>query len=139
MPPPEYGQSLGGLSLNLLSTDLSRATQFHTDVLEVHVKYVDSDLLVAEGFGTSWMVHADHTYDQHPLLGLVGTAPTRGVGMEIRVHGCDPDFVAERAVAHGFEVFDGPRDQPDHGLREVHIQDHDGYMWVADVPLLGEE
>ncbi|NNC79306.1 MAG: hypothetical protein HKN94_04050 [Acidimicrobiales bacterium] len=55
MPPPEYGQSLGGLSLNLLSTDLSRATQFHTDVLEVHV------------------------------------------------------------------------------------QDHDGYMWVADVPLLGEE
>ena len=34
----------------------------------------------------------------------------------------------------GEDVLDGPRDQPDHGLREAHIVDDDGYVWVPDVP-----
>lgn len=135
MPPPEYGQSLHGLSLNLLSADLGRAAMFHTEVIGATLRYEDADLLIADGYGTSWMVHADHTYDKHPLVSLAAASSPRGAGLEIRLHGTDPDAIAAAAIDQGFTVFDGPRDQPDHGLREVHIQDHDGYMWVVDTPL----
>ena len=135
VPPPEYGRSLGGLTLNLLVTDLERALLFHRSVLGVQIRYADPDMAVIDGFGTSWMLHADHTYDQHPLLAHAQAVGHRGSGAEIRLHGLDPDAVAERAAAAGFDVFDGPRDQPDHGLREAHVLDQDGYVWVADVPL----
>ncbi len=135
MPPPDYGGSLGGLTLNLLVTDMARAIEFHRSVLGVDVRYDDEDMAVVEGFGTSWMLHADHTYDAHPLLGRTTPVVPRGAGVEIRLHGIDPDEAADRAVAAGFEVFDGPRDQPDHGLREAHLVDQDGYTWVPDVPL----
>ncbi len=61
--------------------------------------------------------------------------PRRGAGVELRLHGCDPDGVAERARQNGFRLLDGPRDQPDHGLREAHVIDADGYVWVPDVPV----
>ena len=84
------------------------------------------------------MVHADHTYDKHAFLADTRSASRRGAGAEFRLHGCDPDATAERAQQLGFKVLDGPRDQPDHGLREVHIIDADGYGWVPDVPLSGQ-
>ena len=59
----------------------------------------------------------------------------RGAGLELRLHGCDPDDVAQRARQRGYQVLDDPRDQPDHGLREAFILDDDGYIWVPDVPL----
>ena len=136
MPPPDYGRSLNGLTLNLLVTDLTRALEFHRSVLGVDVRYDDADMAVVDGFGTSWMLHADHTYDAHPLLDRTAAVVARGAGVEIRLHGLDPDLAAERAGAEGFEVFDGPRDQPDHGLREAHLIDQDGYTWVPDVPLI---
>jgi predicted enzyme related to lactoylglutathione lyase len=135
MDPPDYGHSLTGLTFNLLTADLDRAAIFHTEVLGVFIRYRDGDLLIAEGTGTSWMVHADHTYDKHPLMGLAQQSSPRGAGLEIRLHGLDPDAAVTAAQHLGFKVFDGPRDQPDHGLREAHIQDGDGYMWVPDVPL----
>lgn len=135
MDPPDYGHSLTGLTLNLLTADLSRAALFHTEVLGVTIRYQDEDLLIAEGAVTSWMVHADHTYDKHPLMKLAQASSPRGGGLEIRLHGLDPDQAAAAAEQHGFTVFDGPRDQPDHGLREAHIQDGDGYMWVPDIAL----
>jgi len=60
----------------------------------------------------------------------------RGAGVELRLHGCDPDIAAAKALELGFVVLDGPRDQPEHGLREAHIVDADGYVWVPDLPLL---
>lgn len=135
VPPPEYGRSLGGMTLNLLVTDMERALLFHRSVLGVEVRYADLDMAVVDGFSTSWMLHADHTYDKHPLLAHAQKVASRGSGAEIRLHGLDPDAAAERATAAGFVVFDGPRDQPDHGLREAHLLDQDGYVWVADVPL----
>lgn len=135
MPPPEYGKSLDGLTLNLLVTDMVRAVEFHTDVLGVDVVYSDPDITIVRGFGTRWMIHADHTYDEHVLLDVARDAKARGAGLEMRLHMRDPDDAAAAAVAHGFEVLDGPRDQPDHGLREVHLMDQDGYVWVPDVPL----
>ena len=135
MAAPDYGQSLTGFSFNLLSTDLARALQFQRDVLQVTLLHEDEDLLIVEGFGANWMVHADHTYDKHALLADTLNEKRRGAGIELRLHHCDPDATAARAIELEFRVLDGPRDQTDHGLREAHIIDGDGYVWVPDVPL----
>lgn len=135
MPAPAYGASLRGFTVNLLSQDLPRALIFQRDVLVAELLHEDEDLLIVSGFGNSWMVHADHTYDKHALLTDTHSSDRRGAGVELRLHGCDPDAVAERAGIHGFSILDGPRDQPDHGLREVHIVDDDGFIWVPDIPL----
>ena len=135
MAPPDYGHSLSGFTVNLLSADLPRALVMQRDVLQAQVLHEDPDLLILRGYDSNWMVHADHTYDQHPLLGDTQSANRRGAGLELRLHGCDPDAAAARARELGFTVLDGPRDQPDHGLREAHIVDADGYVWVPDVPI----
>ena len=135
MQAPDYGRSLSGFTLNLLSADLARALVFQRDVLRAEVLHEDDDLLILRGFGSNWMVHADHTYDQHPLYADTRKHSRRGAGAELRLHGCDPDETAARAAEHGFELLDGPRDQPDHGLREAHIVDADGYVWVPDLPI----
>lgn len=135
MAPADYGHSLAGFTVNMLSANLPRALEFQRDVLRAEVLHEDEDLLILRGYGVSWMVHADHTYDQHPLLGDTRVQPRRGAGIELRLHGLAPDGVAERARAHGFSVLDGPRDQPDHGLREAHVIDDDGYVWVPDIPI----
>jgi uncharacterized glyoxalase superfamily protein PhnB len=135
MAAPDYGKSLSAFSVNLLSTDLARALVFQRDVLQAELLHADEDLLIVQGFGGSWMVHADHTYETHPLLADTQKETRRGAGVELRLHHCDPDAVAERARAQGFKLLDGPRDQPDHGLREAHVIDADGYVWVPDVPL----
>lgn len=135
MAAPDYGQSLSGFTINLLTANLARALIFQRDVLQAEVLHQDEDLLILRGYGSNWMVHADHTYDKHPLLADTQSAPRRGAGMELRLHHCDPDAVAARAQSQGFTILDGPRDQPDHGLREVHVIDDDGYIWVPDVPV----
>lgn len=135
MAAPDYGQSLSGFTVNLLSADLPRALIFQRDVLRADILHEDEDLLIVRGYDSDWMVHADHTYDQHALLADTQRESRRGAGVELRLHGCDPDGAAERARSHGFRLLDGPRDQPDHGLREVHIVDADGYVWVPDVPV----
>ena len=135
MAAPDYGQSLSGFSINLLSANLERALQFQRDVLQATILHQDEDLLIVKGFGANWMVHADHTYDKHPLLADTLNETRRGAGVELRLHHCDPDATTARASEQGFRVLDGPRDQPDHGLREAHIIDDDGYVWVPDVPV----
>jgi len=135
MAAPDYGRSLSGFTVNLLSADLERALEFQRDVLHAEVLHADDDLLILRGYGSHWMVHADHTYDQHPLLEDTRAQPRRGAGVELRLHGCAPDDAAGRARQFGFRVLDGPRDQPAHGLREAHLVDGDGYVWVPDQPL----
>ena len=133
MAPPDYGRSLSGFTVNLLTTDIERSLVFQRDVLQAEVLHADEDLLILDGYGMQWMVHADHTYDKHPLLADTLAAGRRGAGVELRLHHCDPDAAVERARGLEFRVLDGPRDQPDHGLREAHILDDDGYVWVPDV------
>ena len=135
MAAPDYGKSLSAFTVNLLSVDLSRALLFQREVLQAELLHADEDLLIVQGYGSSWMVHADHTYDKHAMLADTQKETRSGAGIELRLHHCDPDGAAERARALGFTLLDGPRDQPDHGLREAHIIDADGYIWVPDVPL----
>jgi len=88
------------------------------------------------GHGAQWMFHADHTYDRHPLLPMVAGVARRGAGVELRLHGCDPDRAEAAAKRLGFEVLASAADKP-HGLREAYLADADGYIWVPDVPIPG--
>ena len=133
MPAADYGRSLKGLGVNLLVKDIDRAVAYQTAVLEARVVYSDPDFAVLEGCGASWMLHADHTYSDHPLSGSLGDEIPRGVGAELRLHGCDPDEAEARARALGELILAGAMDKP-HGLREAYLVDADGYVWVPDVP-----
>jgi len=135
MPADEYGRSLSGMGINLLVTDMSRALIFQRDVLAAEVVYSDPDFAVLRGYGAEWMLHADHTYNDHPLSGSLTPEIPRGVGIELRLHHCDPDQAEARARAGEHTVLAGALDKP-HGLREVYIVDPDGYVWVPDVPVV---
>ena len=134
MAASDYGRTLHGLTINLLVRDIDAALAFHRDVLDAEVVYADRDFAVVRRGEAEWMLHADHTYHDHPLSGSLGAGLARGVGAELRLHGRDPD--AAEAAAHrlGYSVLDGAADKP-HGLRETFILDPDGYLWVPDVAL----
>jgi catechol 2,3-dioxygenase-like lactoylglutathione lyase family enzyme len=135
--PPVYGRSLRGLGINLLVRDTERTVAFVRDVLGLEIVYSDPDLAVFRHGGQEWMVHADHTYDAHPLLPRTRVAALRGGGVELRVHDVDPDVAVAAALAQGYEVLE-PADNKPHGLREAYILDADGYVWVVDMPSLSK-
>jgi catechol 2,3-dioxygenase-like lactoylglutathione lyase family enzyme len=138
MEAPDYGRSLKGFGVNLLVRDVPRAVAFAKTVLGATLVYGDPDFAVLRhgsgGNAAEWMLHADHTYSSHPLLSLTGDGAVRGVGVELRLHGCDPDAAVARARGAGHYVMAEAADKP-HGLREAYIADPDGYVWVPDVPL----
>ncbi len=135
MSPPDYGRSLRGFQVNLLVKDVARSVAFAREVLGASVIYADPDFAVLRhGERSEWMLHADHTYGSHPLLGLTGDGAVRGAGVELRLHDHDPDKAAAAAARHGYTVLAEAADKP-HGLRESYIVDPDGYVWVPDRPL----
>lgn len=134
MPADEYGRSLTGLTLNLLVDDIEKSLNFQRTVLGVTVVYSDPDFAVVRGYGAEWMLHADHTYDRHPLRIAANAAGQRGAGAELRLHGCDPDQAEAAAMENGFEVMASAAGKP-HGVREAFLVDPDGYVWVPDIPL----
>lgn len=137
MPAPDYGRSLTGLGINLLVADVARAAEYQKEVLGAEVVYADPDFAVLKGYGAEWMLHADHTYSDHPLKGSLSPTLARGIGIELRLHGCDPDVAEAKARSRGETVLAGSMDKP-HGLREAYLVDPDGYLWVPDVPAGGE-
>jgi catechol 2,3-dioxygenase-like lactoylglutathione lyase family enzyme len=133
MSADAYGRSLSGLSVNLLVSEMSKALEFQERVLEATVVYSDPDFAVLRGYGAEWMMHADHTYEVHPMKAAVVGLEARGGGVELRLHGCDPDRSEATARREGYVVLAAASDMP-HGLREVFILDPDGYVWVPDRP-----
>jgi catechol 2,3-dioxygenase-like lactoylglutathione lyase family enzyme len=132
MPAAEYGRSLRGLTLNLLVRDLGRSLDFHREVLGAEVVYHDPDFAVVRAQGAEWMLHADHTYLDHPM-GRRATVPgPRGLGIELRLHGRNPDVAQQAATRLGLDVLSPAADKA-HGLRESFVVDPDGYTWVLDV------
>lgn len=131
MAPDDYGRSLTGLGVNLLVKDVTRSLKFHREVLGATELYSDVDFAAFEFAGAGWMLHADHTYDAHPLHATLHTGP-RGIGAEIRLHGRDPDAAQAAAERLGYQVLQESMDKP-HGVREVFLVDPDGYLWVPDV------
>lgn len=134
MPAPQYGHTLNGLSINLLVREVAPALVFQREVLQARVVYEDPDFAVISGWGAEWMLHADHAYSGHPLLGLLSPETARGAGLELRLHGLDPDGAEAAARRLNYHVLAPAADKP-HGLREVFLLDGDGYLWVPDVRL----
>ena len=134
MSAKEYGQSLRGLTLNILVRDIDAALAFQRDVLGARTVYSDPDFAVCSGYGSEWMLHADHTYDKHPMGSTITPTDARGAGIELRLHGCDPDRAEAAARQLGYDVL-SPATDKGHGLREAFIRDKDGYIWVPDVPI----
>ncbi len=138
MAADDYGRSLTGLSVNLLVKDVARSLEFHREVLGATELYSDADFAAFEFAKVGWMLHADHTYDAHPLHATLQTGHTRGIGAEIRLHGRDPDKAQAAAQRLGYQVLQESTDKP-HGVREVFLVDPDGYLWVPDIPLTLED
>jgi catechol 2,3-dioxygenase-like lactoylglutathione lyase family enzyme len=132
--PEDYGRALRGIGFNLLVTDVARAVRFATEVLGATSFYDDVDFAAMKLNGGDFMFHADHTYSDNPLSGLVKGSTGRGAGVELRVYGCDPDLAEAKARAGGWMVLAGSLDKP-HGLRECAILDDDGYCWLPGVAI----
>lgn len=132
--PAEYGRGLRGLGFNLLVSDVGRAVAFATEVLGATSFYDDEDFAAMRLGGGEFMFHADHTYANNVLAGVVKDVVGRGAGVELRVYGADPDAAEARARAGGWTVLSGSIDKP-HGLRECVILDEEGYAWVPSAPL----
>ena len=132
----DYGRSLRGFGVNLLVRDVAKAVAFQTEVLGAELLYSDGDFAALRHGGHEWMVHADHTYSEHPLLALTGDGAIRGAGVELRLYGVDPDAAEARAQARGHHVLAAAADKP-HGLRESYLVDPDGYVWALGRALTG--
>jgi catechol 2,3-dioxygenase-like lactoylglutathione lyase family enzyme len=142
MAADAYGRSLRGMGVNLLVREVARSVAFLTEVLALDLVYADADFAVLrygnregggqEGGGQDVILHADHTYAEHPLLALTGDGALRGAGVEMRLYGIDPDAAEARARTRGDAVFAATQDKP-HGLRECYLADPDGYIWVPGI------
>ncbi len=125
----DYGRSLKGLGFNLLVTDVPRAVLFATEVLGAERFFSTGDFAAFRWNGQDFMFHADRSYRNHPLSGVVAGLVARGAGVELRLYDCDPDRAEAKARELGFTVLEGSIDK-EHGLRECVILDDDGYAWV---------
>ena len=134
MPADDYGRSLSGFNVNLLVREVAPAVAFLTEVLQVELVYEDPDLAILRHEGVDWMIHAEHTYDDRPMLLRSRAAKLRGAGCELRLYNVDPDAAEARARTLGYEVLAPSEDKP-HGLRECYLLDPEGYVWVPGRPL----
>ena len=136
MAADDYGRGLKGLGVNLLVRDVEAQRPFHREVLDADEVYADPDFAVYRRGTAEWMLHADHTYKDHPLHGSLDGNLARGIGAEIRLYGRDPDAAEAAARRLDCTVLQGAMDKP-HGLRECFIIDPDGYLWVPGVAIGG--
>ena len=134
MPADEYGRRMPRFTVNLLVREVERSVAFYKNVLGATVQYSDADFAALELAGLEFMLHADHTYDHHPLFARLQEKGQRGSGAELRLLGVDPDQVEARARASGATVLQAAQDFP-HGWRDVMVCDPDGYIWAVGVTL----
>src|SRR4029077_10605685 len=134
IPADQYGHAMPRFSLNLLVRDVQRSIPFYRDVLGATVRYADQDFAALNLQGAEFMLHADHSYDHHPLFERLKAVGLRGTGAEIRVMGIDPDTAEKRARASGAKIIQVAMDFP-HGWRDVMLEDPDGYIWAVGVAI----
>lgn len=134
MPAAQYGRTLRGLSVNLLVRDVTASLPFYSDVLGLDVEYSDPDFAALSGPDEMrLMLHADHTYDTFPLGERLRAGGRRGVGVEVRLLGLDPDAAERRARDQGAPVLLPTTDYA-HGWRACFLEDPDGYTFVVGLP-----
>jgi catechol 2,3-dioxygenase-like lactoylglutathione lyase family enzyme len=89
MPADEYGRSMPQFSVNLLVRHMENSVDFYRDVIGAQVRYSDHDFAALQLNGWGFMLHADHTYDHHPLFARLEKTGLRGSGAELRFFGVD--------------------------------------------------
>lgn len=132
MPGFRYGALLPPLSLNLMVTDVEASAKFYQAVFAAEVHYYDIDFGAVRIGPAEVMLHADHTHDEHPWFPDLAKGKQRGLGLQVRLLGLDPDEIAKRAKAYGANVVYPPTNKG-HGWRETYIRDPDGYEWAVGV------
>jgi predicted enzyme related to lactoylglutathione lyase len=130
MSVSEYGRSLPAFTVNLVVKDIERSVRFYQEVLAVEVRYSDPDFAALKAEGLDFMLHADHTYDDHPWYKRLLADRERGLGAELRLFGMNPDELEARARANGAAIL-RPAADKGHGWREVWVRDPDGYVWAV--------
>ena len=130
MSAPAYSATLPPFTVNLLVRDVDASLRFYREVLGVTVDYADPDFAALQAGGVAFMLHADHTYDTHPWYDALVKTPHRGLGAELRLMGHDADEVERRAIDVGAVVL-RPATTKGHGIREVMVEDPDGYVWAV--------
>ena len=130
----EYGKSLRGLGFNLIVKDITQSVSFAEQVLGATVFFRTANFAAMKLAGCDFMFHTDETYHENPLKGSLVSQEARGVGIELRVYGCDPDKAEATARESGYTVLAGSMDKP-HGLREAMLLDDEGYVWIPSVHL----
>ncbi len=133
VPAEDFGRSLTGLGVNLLSPDVRALAGFLQEVFGLTVHRLSDDFAIVRHDGMMMQLHADGTYGSHPLLGLVPETPPRGGGLQLYLFGIDPDAATVRAEAAGHMVLEPPADKP-HGLREGTILSPEGYAFSPAIP-----
>jgi uncharacterized glyoxalase superfamily protein PhnB len=128
----DYGKSLRGMGFNLIVKDVTHSVKFAVDVLGAVVFFRTPNFAAMKLSGMDFMFHCDETYRDNPLKGSL--REVRGVGVELRAYGVDPDVAQTAARAGGWTVLAGALDKQ-HGLREAMILDDDGYVWIPSVHL----
>ncbi len=133
MPGADYGRALPPFMANLLVRDVQRSVDFYVTVFEATLHYADPDFAALLVGGVDLMLHADHTYEDHPWHPRLVAGERRGLGAELRLFGVDPDAVERRAQEGGWTVI-MPATTKGHGWRETMVEDPDGYVWAVGVP-----
>lgn len=131
IPAAAYGALLPQFTVNLIVRDMERALGFYRQVLQAHVHYFDPDFAALRVMSTELMLHTDHTYEQNPWSASLKNGQLRGLGVELRLLGMNPEEVAERA--RSFNAVFKDVSARGHGWREVLIRDPDGYVWGVGV------
>lgn len=133
MKADDFGRSLPrGVGINLLVPEVAPLAEFCRTVLGARIIHADEDFAAVELLGSLFMIHADHTYLDHEMTGVVQGVEVRGVGLEVRIYGADPDAVEASARAGGHIVLAASVDKP-HGLRECHVVGPGGYVFVPSL------
>lgn len=137
MKAEDFGRSLPrGVGINLLVPEIAPMEAFCRDVLGATIVYSDEDFAAVTLQGSVFMLHADHSYQGNPMIGVIEGVEQRGAGVEIRIYGLDPDVAEARAAEHGHHVLAGSLDKP-HGLRECHIVGPSFYVFVPSLAIGG--
>ena len=130
-PPsaPDYGRSLKGIGFNLIVSDLEKAFHYTTQVIQATLLFKTDAFAALKLDGMDFMLHTSTTYRGNELYGTLVSDAARGVGVELRCYGVDPDAAEARARNLGYTILAGSIDKP-HGLRECMILDADGFVWI---------
>ena len=128
----EYSRDLSGLTVNLLVEDINLSIHFLKKIIEAKIVYQDPDFAAIEGFGSRWCLHSYHTYESHPYMNVIKNSNPKGLGIELRVIGCDPDRAEEKARKENYIILSTSTDKA-HGMRECYIHDNNGFCWVPSI------